>query len=64
MERELLEEVLEAALAMVLLGLTVAGLYALVLQSVPPATFFLGELVGLLLGIPLLVVAGPRRRPR
>jgi hypothetical protein len=62
MEREFLKDVLEAALAMVLLGITVAVLYVLIMGSMPPWTFFIGELLGLALGTPLLVVASPRRR--
>jgi F0F1-type ATP synthase assembly protein I len=61
MEREFLREILEAALAMVLLGALVAVIYLLVMGSLP-WTFFIGELLGLALGTPLLVIAGPRRR--
>jgi hypothetical protein len=62
MERELIKDVLEAAVAMVLLGVTVAVLYVLIMGILPPVTFFIGELLGLALGTPLLVVASPRRR--
>jgi hypothetical protein len=62
MERELIKDVLEAAVAMVLLGVTVAVLYILIMGTMPPVTFFIGELLGLALGTPLLVVASPRRR--
>jgi hypothetical protein len=62
MEREFIKDVLEAAFAMVLLGITVAVLYVLIMGHMPPWTFFLGELLGLALGTPLLVVASPRRR--
>lgn len=60
MDREFLGEVVEAAIAMVLLGLLVAGLYWLFMGSLP-WTFFLGELLGFGLGFGLLVVASPRR---
>lgn len=60
MNRDLLAETAEAALAMVLLGLLVAGLYWLFMGTLP-WTFFLGELLGFGLGFGLLVVASPRR---
>jgi F0F1-type ATP synthase assembly protein I len=59
-DQELVTEICEAALAMVLLGLLVAGLYWLFMGSLP-WTFFLGELLGFGLGFGLLVVASPRR---
>ena len=59
--RDAVTETLEAAVAMVLLGLVVAGLYWLFMGSVP-WTFFLGELLGLGMGAGLLVAAGPRHR--
>jgi hypothetical protein len=62
MEREFLREILEATLAMVLLGIFVAGAYVWIMGHMPPPTFFVGEILGLLLGTPLLVVASPRRR--
>lgn len=51
----------EAVLATALLGLTVAGLYRLIVGDVP-WTFFLGEIAGLGMGVSLLVATGPRRR--
>ena len=63
MDRDLLRDTLEAVVAMVLLGLLFAGLYALFMGGVP-WTFFLGELLGLGLGTGLLVVADPRRPRR
>ncbi len=60
MERDFLRELLEAAIAMVLLGATVAALYRLIMGSLP-WTFFVGELIGLAMGAGLLVAAGPRR---
>lgn len=60
MNQELVTEICEAALAMVLLGLLVAGLYWLFMGTLP-WTFFLGELLGFGLGFGLLVVASPRR---
>lgn len=63
MNRELVAAGVEAVLAVILLGITVAGLYRLIVGEIP-WTFFLGELVGLGLGAGLLVVAGPRRPPR
>lgn len=52
---------LEALLAVALLGLTVAVLYRLTMGEVP-WTFFLGELLGLGMGMSLLMAAGPKRR--
>jgi len=52
---------LEALLAVALLGCTVAVLYRLIVGEVP-WTFFLGELLGLGMGMSLLMAAGPRRR--
>ena len=60
MNNDILNEIGQAALAMVLLGLLVAGLYWLFMGSLP-WTFFLGELLGFGLGFGLLVVASPRR---
>ena len=57
---ETLAAVIEAVLAVALLGVVVAGLYRLIMGDLP-WTFFLGELVGLALGVCLLVAAGPRR---
>jgi F0F1-type ATP synthase assembly protein I len=58
-----LEDLLEAVIAVVLLGITVAVLYRLIMGEVP-WTFFVGEVVGLGMGISLLMVATPRRRRR
>ena len=63
MTREFLVDTFQAAVAVALLGLTVAGLYRLFMGDLP-WTFFLGEVLGLGLGAGLLVVAGPRRRHR
>ncbi len=60
MERDFLREILEAIVAMVLLGATVAGLYLLIMGSVP-WTFFIGEVVGMGMGAGLLIATGPRR---
>lgn len=57
----MLAELLEAVIAVALLGVTVAVLYRLIVGEVP-WTFFIGELVGLAMGVSLLMVAGPRRR--
>ena len=54
---------LEALLATALLGVTVAVLYRLIVGEVP-WTFFVGELVGLAMGVSLLLAAGPRQRSR
>jgi len=51
----------EALIAVALLGVTVALLYRLIIGEIP-WTFFIGELVGLGMGVSLLMVAGPRRR--
>jgi hypothetical protein len=59
-ERDFARELLEAVIAMVLLGATVAGLHLLIMGNLP-WTFFIGELVGLGMGAGLLVAAGPRR---
>jgi hypothetical protein len=61
MERRFLEDLRDAFVAVCLLGLTVAGLYRLIIGELP-WTFFLGEAIGLGLGIGLLMVASPRRR--
>jgi hypothetical protein len=52
---------LEALFAVCLLGLTVALLYRLIVGEIPWA-FFVGELLGLGMGMGLLIIAGPRRR--
>jgi len=54
---------LEALLATALLGVTVAVLYRLIVGEVP-WTFFVGELVGLAMGVSLLLAAGPRPHRR
>jgi hypothetical protein len=60
-----LQDFLEAVLAVTLLGVTVAILYRLLIGEVP-WTFFVGEVVGLGMGLTLLMATGPRRsrRPR
>jgi uncharacterized MnhB-related membrane protein len=61
--REVLHDLLEAVIAVALLGVTVAILYRLLIGEVP-ITFFIGEIAGLAMGVSLLMVAGPRRRRR
>ena len=61
MERQFLVDLKEACLAVSFLGLTVLGLYWLIVGEVP-WSFLVGEVMGLGLGIGLLMVAGPRRR--
>ena len=56
-----LQDFLEATLAVTLLGITVAVLYRLLIGEVP-WTFFVGEVVGLGMGVTLLMATGPRRR--
>ncbi len=51
----------EVLLATFLLGLTVAGLYRLIIGEVP-WTFFVGEIVGILMGLSLITAAIPRPR--
>ena len=58
-----MSDFLEALLATALLGVTVAVLYRLIVGEVP-WTFFVGELVGLAMGVSLLLAAGPRQRSR
>jgi len=58
-DRDFAREILEAFFAMILLGVTVAGLHLLIMGNVP-WTFFIGELIGLGMGAGLLVAAGPR----
>jgi hypothetical protein len=54
----------EVLLATLLLGLTVAGLYRLIIGEVP-WSFFFGEILGILMGISLITSAIPRpRNPR
>ena len=55
-----LREVLNAT---TLLGVTVAGLYRLIIGEVP-WTFFVGEVVGILMGLSLITAAVPRPRRR
>jgi hypothetical protein len=57
----LLEEVLAATGAVVMLGLALAGLYWLVVGSPPTAAIIVGEAIGLAMGIPLLALTSPRR---
>ncbi|MBM2810740.1 MAG: hypothetical protein HW416_1499 [Chloroflexi bacterium] len=61
--REVLHDLVEAVIAVTLLGVTVAILYRLLIGEVP-VTFFIGEIVGLGMGVSLLMAAGPRRRHR
>ena len=56
-----LAELFEAVLAVTMLGVTVAVLYRLIVGEVP-WTFFIGEIVGLGMGVSLLMISGPRRR--
>jgi hypothetical protein len=67
MKREIdwtpLHDFMEAVIAVGLLGITVAVLYRLIVGEVP-VTFFIGEVIGLGMGISLLMAAGPRRRRR
>ena len=56
-------EFVEAVIAVALLGVTVAILYRLIIGDVP-WTFFIGELVGLAMGVGLLVGTGPKRQRR
>jgi hypothetical protein len=58
-----LEDFLEAVLAVTLLGIAVAVLYRLLIGEIP-WTFFVGEVVGLGMGVSLLMATGPRRRRR
>ena len=58
-----MSDFLEALLATALLGVTVAVLYRLIVGEVPWA-FFVGELVGLAMGVSLLLAAGPRQHSR
>lgn len=58
-----LQDFVEAVVAVVLLGITVAVLYRLIIGEVP-WTFFVGEVVGLGMGVSLLMVASPRRPRR
>ena len=61
MERQFLVDLREAFFAVLLLGVTVLGLYRLIAGEVP-WSFLVGEFIGLGLGMGLLMVAGPRRR--
>jgi hypothetical protein len=63
MGRSALADFLEALLAVGLLGLTVAVLYRLFVGELP-WTFFLGELLGLGMGMTILMTAGPKARRR
>ncbi len=61
MGNQFLADFFEALIAVALLGVTVAVLYRLIIGEVP-WTFFVGELLGLGMGVSLLMVTGPRRR--
>ena len=61
MERRFLEDLRDAFFAVCLLGLTVAVLYRLIIGDVP-WSFFVGEVIGLGLGMGLLMVASPKKR--
>lgn len=61
MERRFLVDLRDAFFAMLLLGVTVMGLYRLIVGEIP-WSFFVGELFGLALGMGLLMVASPKRR--
>ena len=52
----------EVLVATIMLGLTVAGLYRIIIGEVP-WTFFAGEFVGILMGLSLITSALPRPRP-
>jgi hypothetical protein len=58
-----LADCVEAVIATALLGVVVAVLYRLIIGEIP-ITFFIGELIGLAMGVSLLIVAGPRARRR
>jgi hypothetical protein len=58
---QFLEDLRDAFFAVCLLGVTVLGLYWLIVGEVP-WTFLVGEVIGLGLGFGLLMVASPRRR--
>jgi len=61
LRHDLLADFTEAVIAVALLGVTVAVLYRLIVGDVP-WTFFVGEILGLGMGVSLLMVTGPRRR--
>ena len=61
MDRQYLADLREVLLATALLGLTVAGLYRIIIGEVP-WTFFLGELLGIAMGLSLVASALPRPR--
>ena len=60
MERQFLTDLREAFFAVVFLGVTVVGLYWLIVGDVP-WSFLVGEVFGLALGMGLLMVATPRK---
>jgi len=59
----LLEEVIVATLAVTVLGVAVAVLFRLLTGVSPWPFLVLGEILGLGMGIVLLTLASPRRRP-
>lgn len=59
----LLEEVIVATLAVTVLGAAVAVLFRLLTGVSPWPFLVLGEILGLGMGIVLLTLASPRRRP-
>lgn len=61
MDRRLWEEFREALKALALLVVALTVLYWLV-TDLPLAPFIVGEIIGCLLGLGLLVIASPRRR--
>lgn len=61
MDRRLLEELREALKALIVLVVALTILYRLA-TDLPLAPFIVGEVIGCLLGLGLLVIASPRRR--
>ena len=59
----LLEEVIVATLAVTVLGVAVAVFFRLLTGVSPWPFLVLGEILGLGMGIVLLTLASPRRRP-
>jgi hypothetical protein len=54
-------DIREVLLATALLGLTVAGLYRIIIGEVP-WSFFVGEILGILMGLSIITSAIPRSR--